>query len=162
MKSGFFYRFEYLSPDGDVLDEQIAHNLIPDQGVTYMLNASVLGGSQFSSWYCGLFEGAYAPQSSDTATTFPGLSTEITAYSETTRQLIVPDAIAGGLYINGASPCVFTFTSAKTVRGAFLVSSGVKGGTTGILLSAVLAPSPKIVAIGEMLRVSKGFSLSSV
>lgn len=157
---GFVYRFEHLSKHGDVLSVEEAHNIIPDEGRDYILNAALLAGSQFSSWYCGLYEGAYTPQVDDTMADFIASSTEITtAYSEATRGLIVPDALAGGVYVNAASPLVFTFTAAKTVRGGFISSGSVKGGTTGVLLSAVLAPSPKAVGAGESLRVTTGLSL---
>jgi hypothetical protein len=160
---GFIYRFEHLSEHGDVLSDDENKNIIPDQGRDYIIAAAMLFGSQFSSWYCGLYEGGYSPQTSDTMATFVASSTEITtAYSEATRGLIVPDAPGGGLYINAATPLVFTFTAATTVRGGFISSGSVKGGTTGILLSAVLASSPKTVAAGESLRVTTGFSIVSI
>lgn len=159
-KIGFVYRFEHLSASGDVLSVEEARNIIPDEGRDYILNAALLAGSQFSSWYCGLYEGSYTPQVGDTMATFVASATEITtAYSETTRGLIVPDALAAGAYVNSATPLTFTFAAGKTVRGGFISSGSVKGGTTGILLSAVLASSPKTVAAGESLRVTTGLSL---
>jgi hypothetical protein len=159
-KIGFTYRFEHLSEHGDVLSDDEEKNIIPDQGRDYIIAAAMLSGSQFASWYCGLYEGGYSPQASDTMATFVASATEITtAYSETARGLIVPDAPGGGLYVNAATPLVFTFTAATTVRGGFISSGGVKGGTTGILLSAVLASSPKTVAGGESLRITTGFSV---
>lgn len=160
VKIGFVYRFEHLSANGDVLSVEEAHNLIPDEGRDYLLNAGLLAGSQFSNWYTGLYEGSYAPQTTDTMATIIASSTEITtAYSETTRGLIVPDALSGGTYSNASAPLTFTFTAGKTVRGGFISSGPVKGGTTGVLLSAVLASSPKVVAAGESLRVTTGLSL---
>lgn len=162
-KIGFVYRFEHLSASGEVLSVEDAHNLIPDQGRDYLLNAGLLLGSQFNSWYIGLYEGSYSPQTTDTMATIVAAATEITtAYSEVTRGLLVPDALAGGVYANAAAPRTFTFTAAKTVRGGFISSGSVKGGTTGVLLSAVLASSPKAVAAGESLRVTAGLSLVSI
>lgn len=162
-KIGFVYRFEHLSANGDVLSVEEAHNLIPDQGRDYLLNAGLLLGSQFNSWYIGLYEGSYSPQTTDTMATIVANSTEITAaYSEAARPALVPDALAGGVYANAASPAVFTFTTEKTVRGGFISSGSVKGGTTGVLLSAVLASSPKTVANGESLRITAGLSLVSI
>lgn len=159
-KIGFKYTFEHLSANGDVLSVEEAYNIIPDEGRDYFLNSALLGGSQFSSWYCGLYEGAHDPQENDTMAGFAAASTEITtAYSEPTRGLIVPDALAGGVYVNGATPLVFTFTAEKIVRGGFISSGSVKGGTSGVLLSAVLASSPKVVGVGEALRVTTGLSL---
>lgn len=162
-KIGFVYRFEHLSVDGDVLSIDETHNLIPDQGRDYLLNAGLLAGSQFSNWYVGIYEGSYAPQPTDTMATFAAAATEITtAYSETSRGRLVPDALAGGVYANAATPLTFTFTTATAVRGGFISSGSVKGGTTGVLLSAVLASSPKSVGIGESLRVTAGLSLVTI
>lgn len=160
---GFIYTFEHLSANGDVLSVEESHNLIPDQGRDYLLNAGLLLGSQFNNWFIGLYEGSYSPVAGDTMATFVASATEITAaYSEADRVALVPDALAGGVYVNAASPAVFTFTAEKTVRGGFISSGSVKGGTTGILLSAVLSSSPKVVAAGESLRVTSGLSLVTI
>jgi hypothetical protein len=162
-KIGFVYRFEHLSADGDVLSVEDVHNLIPDQGRDYILTAALLLGSQFNNWFIGLYEGSYAPQASDTMATFVASATEITAaYAEAARLALVPNALAAGVFVNAASPAVFTFTAEKTVRGGFISSGSVKGGATGILLSAVLASSPKVVGAGESLRVTAGLSLVTV
>lgn len=162
-KIGFVYRFEHLSEHGDLISIDEVHNLIPNQGRDYILSAAMLLGAQFGTWFCGLYEGSYSPQTTDTMETIVAASTEITtAYSEAARPTITPDALANGVYSNGASPCVFSFTAAKTVRGGFISSGSVKGGTTGTLLSAVLASSPKIVGAGESLRVTAGLSLVTI
>lgn len=159
-KIGFVYRFEHLSANGDVLSTEEAHNLIPDQGRDYLLSAGLLMGSQLGNWYIGLYEGSYSPQTTDTMENIVARATEITAaYSEAARVLLSPDALSGGVYSNAAAPAVFTFTAATIVRGGFISSGSVKGGATGVLLSAVLASSPKTVSNGESLRVTAGLSL---
>jgi hypothetical protein len=93
---------------------------------------------------------------------FIAAATETQAYGEATRVPIVPDAIVDGVYVNGASPAIFTFTAEKAIRGGFITSSPVKGGQSGVLISAVLAPSPKIVEATEQLRVTAGLALITV
>lgn len=160
---GFEYTFECFGADGRLKWAFTEHNLIPNEGRDYMLNAALLLGSQFNNWYIGLFEGAYSPLATDTMATFPASATEITgAYDEASRPALTPDALSGGLYVNAASPAVFTFNSAKTVRGGFISSGATKGGTTGVLLSAVLASSPKQVIAGDQLRVTAGLSLVTI
>jgi len=160
---GFVYHFECFGADGQPKWEFTEHNLIPNEGRDYLLNAGLLAGAQLSSWYVGLYEGAHAPQVTDTMATIVAAATEITtAYSEVSRGLIVPNALSGGVYVNSASPLTFTFAEAKTVRGGFISSGSVKGGTTGILLSAVLSSSPKVVGAGESLRVTAGLSLITI
>lgn len=162
-KIGFVYHFECFDAAGKLKWEDTAHNIIPDQGRDYILNAALLLGSQFNSWFIGLYEGSYAPQAGDTMATFVASATEITtAYDEVSRPALTPDALSGGVYINAASKAVFTFNAAKTVRGGFISSGSVKGGTTGVLLSAVLAGSPKPVGAGEALRVTAGLSLVTI
>ncbi len=159
---GFTYRFQCFGVDGKLKWTDIVHNLIPDQGRDYILNASLFAGSQFTDWYIGLYSGAYTPQTTDVMATFAATSTEVTAYTSSTRKLVVPDALDGGVYINSEDPAIFTFNDSITVRGGFISSNGVKSGTTGLLLSAVLGSSPKPMLAGEELRVIAGLSLTTV
>lgn len=159
-RPGFVYYFECVSPSGEVLWRTRQENLLPTEGILYLMNAGLNLGAQFGNWYVGLYEGNYAPVATDTMATFVASSTEITtAYSEAARPLLVDDAIVNGLFANTTTNAVFTFTATKTVRGGFISSGSVKGGTTGVLLSAVLSSSPKTVNAGESLRVVTGLSL---
>lgn len=161
-KIGFVYKFECFSPDGKLLWEMEDHNLIPNEGRDYILEAALNNGTRFASWYIGLYEGAYAPQASDTMATISAASTEITAYTEALRVALTADPLSNGLYSNAGSPAEFTFSSTKTVRGGFISSSAVKGGTVGVLLSVVQASTAKQVAAGEILRVTAGLQLVTV
>lgn len=156
---GFVYQMECFSPDGKLLWSAREENILPNEGRDYMMNAALNLGSQFGNWFIGLYEGSYAPVAGDTMATFPASATEITAYSEAARVALVDEALASGLWANSVTKAQFTFTAAKTVRGAFISSGSVKGGTTGVLLSAVLAASPKTVNTGEILQVVAGLSL---
>lgn len=160
---GFEYTFECFDAQGRLKWAFTEHNMIPNEGRDYLLNAGLLAGSQFSNWYIGLYEGAYTPLVTDTMAGFPAAATELTtSYDEAARQALTPDALSGGVYINSTSPAWFTFNTTKTVRGGFISSGSVKGGTTGVLLSAVLAGSPKDVSAGEQLRVKAGLSLVTI
>ena len=159
----FVYTFQYYHPNGQPGWRWVQRNLIPTAGRDYMIAAAMAGGSQFSTWYISLYSGSYTPQLTDTAANYPANATEITtAYSETNRQTLVPDAPGSGSYTNAGTPAIFTFTTATTVRGGGLHSNSVKGGTTGILLSIVAAPSPKAVEAGGQLKVITGLSLASI
>lgn len=156
---GFVYHMECYSPDGKLLWQTREENILPDEGRDYLMNAGLNVGAQFGSWFIGLYEGNYGPVAADTMATFPASATEITAYSETARVELVDEPLASGLWANSVTKAQFTFTATKTVRGAFISSGSVKGGTTGVLLSAVLASSPKTVNTGEILQVVAGLSL---
>ena len=158
----FTYTFRYYTPDGRLGWEWAQRNLIPTAGRDYIIAAAMSAGSQFGVWYISLYSGSYTPQATDIAATYPATATEITtAYSETNRQTLTPDAPGSGSYVNSGTPAVFTFTADTTVRGGAIHSNSVKGGTTGILLSIVAAPSPKAVETGGQLKVIAGLSLAS-
>ena len=159
----FVYQFICRTPDGKIKwQTEPFRNIIPTEGLLYIRNAAFASGSQFGSWYIGLYSGAYTPQPTDTMATIASAATEITtAYSESTRQLFVPDTASGGAFHNASSVAVFTFTTATTARGVILSSNSTKGGTTGVLASVAPASSPKAVAVGETLSVLAGLDLAS-
>lgn len=159
---GFVYNLECVTPEGEVRWRDRWENIIPNEGRDYILNAALNAGAQFSSWYIGLYEGNYAPVATDTMATIVASATEITTYAETARVLLDDAPLASGVFSNSVTKAEFTFNAAKTVRGGFISSGSVKGGTTGVLLSAVLGNSPKVVASGEILRVVAGLSLVTV
>lgn len=158
----FVYTFRCFDPHGCLKWEWTEKNLIPTAGRDYIIAAAFAAGSQFGTWYISLYSGAYTPQLTDTAANYPSNATEITtAYSEANRPTLVPDAPGSGLYTNTGSPAVFTFTTTTTVQGGGLHSNSVKGGTTGILVSVVSAPSPKTANAGDVLNVIAGVALTS-
>ena len=78
-----------------------------------------------------------------------------------TRVEFVEGAVAAGVVENTASRAEFTFTAAKTIYGAFLVSAQAKGAITGVLMSAARFTAPKVLQIDDVLRVTASFSLTS-
>lgn len=162
---GFKYKFLHYGVDGKLKnpDEDWVNNLIPNEGRDYILNAALNLGAAFGAWYVGIYSANYAPVASNTAANFPALATEITtAYSEATRPSHVDDTLAAGLWANSVAPAIFTFTASATVFGGFITSSATKGGTTGVLLSAVLASTSKTLLAGESLKVVTGLSFATV
>lgn len=160
-KAGFTYLVEVISPDGTVRDSETVHNLVPAEGLNYILGAATKGVTQTSNWYVGAYEGNYTPVGTDTAATFVASATESTAYSETVRQTLTLGTVSAGAADNSASPAQFTFTANKTIYGGFISSSAAKGGTTGTLLSAVKFASAKTLAADDILQITAGFALTS-
>ena len=130
--------------------------MVPIEGLNHMLSVTVKNGTPVPQWYIGLFEGDYSPDASATAATLPALATECTAYSETTRVPLTTGAVSGGATSNASDIAEFTFPVAKTIYGAFIASAPAKGAATGILLSAVRFPSPRVMGAGSVLRVFAG------
>lgn len=159
---GFHYDIETVK-DGVVIDHDRVYNLIPIQGLNYIIEASLRNGTPFPAIYVGLFEGAYTPVPGDTMAAFPGAATELTAYAESTRQVVTLAAADGGVSESSAAKAVVTgSTNGKQAQGAFISSSPTKGSTTGVLLSAVRFPSPKPLDAGTVLRITCGFSAASI
>lgn len=146
---------------GEVVDSWEVDNIVPNEGLTYMLNVATVAQTPASAWYVGLFQGNYTPVATDTAALFPSNATECTSYSETTRQVC---AFSGAISLasgNSASPAQFTFNAANTVYGGFVTSASAKSSTTGTLLSAVAFPTAKTLAVGDILRVTYTLNLAS-
>ena len=160
LKLGFQYTIEHVR-DGKVIASEVIQNLMPTEGSTYFLNAALLAGAQTSTWYVGLFENNYTPVITDGMALFPGASyaNETTAYTETVRQTWQNDSISSGVLVNSTNKAVFTFNATKTIYGAFLTSTNVKGGTSGVLLSAAKFASPKSVSATDILRVVAGIAV---
>ena len=60
-RPGFVFTVEHLAADGRVLSVETIHNIMPTLGLNYMLGATFKGGSQYTTWYLGLFSNSYTP-----------------------------------------------------------------------------------------------------
>lgn len=162
LKPSFVWTFTEKDAEGNVLSVETVRNLIPVEGLNYILNASFKGGTQNATLYCGLFEGNYVPMSTDTMAAFPTAATECTAYTSTTRPAVTFGTVASGNMDNLSNLTEFTGTADKTIYGGFLSTSSAKGGTTGVLCSVVRAPTAKSLSNGGRLEVALAFQFVSV
>lgn len=133
--------------------------MITNEGRDYLETAGLLGGSQVSQWYVGLYANAHVPVATDTMATLLADAGEITTYTGGERKLLVPDILSGGVWSNNGNPLEFEFAASTTVRGGFITSNPVIGSTTGILLSAELNSTPKTPGPEEPLKVVAGIAL---
>jgi len=159
-KLGFVYRIEHLR-NGEVIDSETVHNLVPSVGQNHILDVILKGGTAYPNWYIGLFEGNYTPTTNDTMATVASNATECVAYSEATREAFVGSTPAGGSCTNTDSKAEFTFTAGKTLYGGFMSSNNAKSSNTGMLISIVRFTNPKVVAVGDVLRVTAGIEMVS-
>jgi hypothetical protein len=144
-----------------ILHEEDVHNLIPTEGLNYLLGAGLTGVSQLSTWYIAIFEGNYTPVAGVTAATFATAATESTAYDEANRQTWTPGAISAGSITNSASKAVFTINATKTIYGLGQLSVNTKGGTTGVLVSAARFASSRAVVDNDILQVTSTITMTS-
>ena len=117
------------------------HNLLPTEGLNALLNIGVGATAKVAGWYIALFSGAVAPAANWTAANFAANASEITSTTEGfagNRPAFTVAAAAGGIVNNAAARATFNIvcTSQLTVQGAAVLSSDVRGGTSGVLLSA--------------------------
>jgi len=86
---------------------------------------------------------------------------EFVGYSEANRQVLTMGAAVAGAIDNSASQAVFTVTVNFTLQGGFVATSNVKGGTAGLLIGDVSAPSSIPFTIGQQVRVTISSTLSN-
>lgn len=148
-------------------DERVDSNIVVTEGMNHILNVVLHGTTAVATWYFGLFSANVTPVSTWTAANFTANATEITSntegYSETTRQAFVEGAASAGSINNTASKAAFTIATATsiTVWGAGLLSSNVKGGTTGTLLSSAKFTAARTLYDTDVFNLGYTLSLTS-
>ena len=143
-------------------------NLTTTEGLNDLLNKYFKGSSYTATWYCGLVDNAgftaYAA-----ANTAAGITTdasgsnqwgEVTEYDEATRPVITLGTVSGGSVDNSASKCVFTIGATLTVRGAFVVTTNTKAGTTGFLYGEADFSAARAVLDNDTLNVTTTLTAS--
>jgi hypothetical protein len=155
---GFEYNCEIIAPDGEIITFTDT-NLLPQESVTHIASLIRGTGTLIGSWYVGLFENNYVPTSGVTAADLPGVVGECTAYSETTRPAWDNTFDGVASIDNVASKALFTMNATKTIYGAFIVSSSVKAGNVGKLLSIARFSTAKPLEAGAQFSVAAGLIL---
>lgn len=139
---------------GVVIDQGSFPNGMTTVGLNALASAELGGGTQFTTWYMGLIDNAgfSALAIGDTAASHTGW-TELTGYSESTRQALTFGSPSGGI-IATSSPCSFTANTSIAVKGAFIISNSAKSGTTGILRATGAFGSVQSLSSGQVLAVN--------
>jgi len=140
---GGIFECEVRDPDGELLaPRQIAPNLVVDQALNDILGVYLVGGAQTTAFYIAPFSGNVSPAAGWTGANFASNATEYVNYSESGRQPWTPGSVASKSVDNTGSPAVFTITSGPaTLRGAGVLSSATRSGTSGILVAATRFPT---------------------
>lgn len=149
-------------------DERIDHNLLTDEGLTYLLGAGLGNESKITAWYLALFGGAVNPVAGWTGANFAQNASEITSategYTELTRPVFTAGTAASNAIDNVAAKAAFTIKTAGqlTVTGAGLLSNNVKGATTGKLASATRFAAPRVLADTDVFNLGYRAQLTAV
>lgn len=167
VQAGGVFHVQCHDAQGNLKWEAKEHNLVVNVGLQDMNTKYFTGSGYTATWYLGLYGAAASnnPAAGDTMALHGGW-TEVTAYSQATR----PQAVFGtattadpSVINNSGSPAVYTINGTTVVGGAFLTSDNTKGGTSGILFSAVdfSAPGDRSVVANDTITVTYSFSLDA-
>lgn len=142
--------------DGILQWEDIADNLVTDEGINDLLLKYFKAGITTPAFFLGIVQGASPTFAiTDRMATHPGW-TEYTTYTENTRQqYILPATWTGKSIDNSASRALFNCSGANnTISGAFLATDATKGGATGVLYSeALFSQGNKLVGPGDIISI---------
>lgn len=150
--------------DGNELSRETIDNLVTNQGINYMLDAALHGGTAISAWYIAPWSTNTAVAAGNTYAT-PG-NTEATGYDEATRQEWTEGASVSQSVTN-ATEARITATGSLSIYGFGIVGGGsgatTKGNTAGggTLLSSGLFAGVKTLAAAETLDLTYTLSGSS-
>lgn len=117
-------------------DRRVDHNTFTIEGLNYLLNVGMKGGTAATTFYLAPFTGNVTPTSALTAATFTATQTEATAYTSATRVEYVEGSISSGSISNSASRAEITANATVAIWGAGLLSISTKSATTGTLMAA--------------------------
>lgn len=129
-------------------------NLITTEGLTHIMAVALGATAKPAGYYIALYTGAVSPLASWTAANFASNATENTSTSEgytaSTRPVWTPGSASAGSINNFASQPTLTIAASTSVtfQGAALLTSNVRGGTSGALVSAVRFALPEILNNG--------------
>jgi len=146
---------------GRVIDQFETKNIVVNQGLNYLLGASLGAQSVVTAWYIALFSNNYTILASDTAATIAANAGEVTQYTAGVRQTWSSAPPASQSITNSATQASFTFNASLTVYGAFLISSSAINGTSGTLFSGAQFGSPKSVVSSDILQLTYTFTAAS-
>ncbi len=147
-----FYEVECLDKDGNLKWVERVKNTTVNVGLDEILDKFWKGSTYTAAHYVGL-KGTGSIAAADTMSSHAGWS-EITAYSEGTRETLTLGTVSSQSVDNSGSKASFSINGTATVDGAFVTTDNTKGGTTGILIGAADFASSRSVVNGDTLNVT--------
>ena len=165
-KAKAFISGDYIH-DVNGLDERIDHNLLPDEGLMYLLTVGLYNGTKLPTWYLSLYAANYTPLPALTAASYPATASEITSntegYTESTRPIWTPSAPATNMIDNLANKAAYTIATASSlsVSGAALLSEAAKGAVTGKLASATKFATARTLYNTDVFNIAYRVQLTS-
>lgn len=153
------YEVECIGPDGQVKWREEVRNLVTNVGLDDVLSKYFKGSAYTAAHYVGL-KGTGSAAAGDTMASHAGWS-EITDYSESTREALTLGSVSGQSVDNSASKASFSINGAATIAGAFVTTDNTKGGTTGVLYSAADFSGSRGAQSGDTVNVTITLTMAS-
>lgn len=149
------YAVECLDSEGKTRWRDQFSNTVVTVGKNDLLTQYFKGNAYTAVWHVGLVDNAgfSAIAAADTMASHGGWA-ESAAYSNASRPALTLGTSSGGSIDNSASTASFAINATATIKGAFVVNSGTKGGTAGTLYSAGAFAANRSVAGGDTLNVT--------
>ena len=141
-------------------------NLVVNEGMAHILNVALGATAKPAGYFLALFNGAATPQASWTAASFAATAGEVVSMSEgytsPTRPAWTPGVAATNSIDNMAAVATVTIaaTSQINVTGAAMLTSSVRGGTTGVLVSATRYAADRTFQNGDTYDIGYRLSLT--
>lgn len=143
--------------------EEFSHNLVVTQGLDYLVGVALKAVTPITTWRIAPFSGDVTVQATWTAANFTSNAAEVTAYENNNRPTWVGGSVTAGAVNSFADKAeIKATTNGVVIRGAAMISSQAKGGTTGTLLGASRFGSAKTLDEDEILDIGYGLQITPV
>lgn len=143
-----------------------SQNLVTDEGLTHLLNVALGSTPKPNGYFITLFGASATPQANWNAQNFSATASEIVSMSEGYASATRPKWTAQNTSTNSidnmqsAARFEIKTDSTLTVQGAALLTSSTKGGTDGVLVSAIKFNAPRVFQNGDTYELGYRISLT--
>lgn len=124
------FHFDHFDKNGFKVNEWEQKNIVTDEGLNYLLDVALSGGTQISAWYLLLKDNTGDPLDGSETYATPVFS-EITDYTEGSRPAWTDGGVSSQSVDNSGSVASFSINATVTVYGAGMVGGGSNPSTKG-------------------------------
>ena len=155
------YDVECFDSEGNLKWHEKIYNTVVNVGLDDVLDKYFKGSTYSAAFYVGLTDGTPTVAAADTMSSHAGW-TEITAYSEATREALTLGTVSSQSVDNSASKASYSINGTATVGGVFITTDSTKSGTSGTLYGGgAFTGGDKPVTSGDTLNVTVTLTAAS-
>lgn len=163
-KSGFFTARVIDAHGNEKAGLEISENIVTNEGLDYILDSGLSGGTQITAWYVTLAMDDVAAAAGMTYATPTFAEITGTQVAEATRQAWTDAGVSAQSVDNSASPAVYTADATFTAYAAALVGGGAAASTLddsaggGVLYAYSQFASAKALTASDTIEVTYTFT----